>query len=373
MTKGHLIIGLDIGTSSIKLLMALKNSEEGDLTIVDRIEVENFGMRKGVVIDSGEVAKKIKEAISSLGQKILGVVVGINGNHLRFVPSRGLVSVSRADQKISEADIDRAIQASLNLSLSQNEEVLDTISQEFVVDGLSGVKEALGLRGIRLEAKTLCEVVFSPYLNNLEEAALKAGLEINFVMPCILASSQAVLSPEEKEVGVAVIDLGAGTTNLAVFEEGVLLHAAVFPFGASNITNDIAVVLKTEIETAERIKKELVEPLRKPKSDFSPKIVSRVAEARAREILAQVGKELKKIDKTKLPSGVVLVGGGAKLAKISDLVKKELKLACRIGLPLGIEDPAWATAVGLALENAKSVENFSFAKGILEKIKAIIP
>lgn len=389
MAKPSIITGLDIGTNTIKVLAASWGSGKGGLQILSQTEVESAGMRKGVVIKPEETCLKIKEAMNFCQQgkdfKIRQVFLNINGSHLIFLPSRGLVSVSRADQRISEADIERAMAASRAISLSANQQILDTISQEFVIDGQPGIKEALGLRGIRLEAKTLCAAVFTPYLKNLENAVLGAGLEIENISPSILACSQAVLSGKEKEAGVAIIDIGAGNTGLAVFEEGILIHAAIFPLGSNNITNDIAVVLKIEIENAERIKREFSGRARESKKDkkgklgFPPKIVSRVIEARTREILNQAAKELKKIDKTKLPSGAVICGGGAKLFKIIDLAKQELKLPCRIGMPQGfaleIEDPAWATAAGLVLEAAGDFgekPSFSFfGNGILKKIKRV--
>ena len=259
MIKGHLISGLDIGTHSIKALVVLKNPQEKDLEVVSQAEVENIGMRKGVVIDSNAVSQKIIEAVNicreGLERKIESVVISINGSHLLFLSGRGLVSVSRADQKISEADIERALQASRSISLSTNQEILEVFPQEFIIDGQPGIKEAEGLRGIRLEAKTLCLAVFSPYLKNLSDSVLGADLEIEHILPSIIASAQAVLDQKEKELGVALIEIGAGTTSLAVFEEGNLIDAMVFPLGSNNITNDIAIILKTEIEEAENIKK----------------------------------------------------------------------------------------------------------------------
>jgi len=379
MIKGHLISGLDIGTNSIKALVVLKKPQEKNLEIVSQAEVENIGMRKGVVINSNEVSQKIIEAVNicreGLEKKIESVVISINGSHLLFLSGRGLVSVSRADQKISEADIERALQASRSISLSTNQEILEVFPQEFIIDGQPGIKEVEGLRGIRLEAKTLCLAAFSPYLKNLSDSVLGADLEIEHILPAVIASSQAVLDQKEKELGVALIEIGAGTTSLAVFEEGNLINAMIFPLGSNNITNDIAIILKTEIEEAENIKKSFIGfSLRE-----SRKAVSKIIEARTKEIFSEVNRELKRINKTKLPSGIVLTGGGANLSKIVDFAKKELKLHCRLGLPKGfspeIDDPSWSTVCGLVLEGAKIFEgedSLPFSeKGIFKKIKAI--
>lgn len=380
MIKGHLITGLDIGTNSVKVLTVVFHPETKELEIVGQAQVANAGMRKGVVVNPDLVAGQIQEALGQvqpgLEKNVRRVWVGLGGSHLVFLGSRGLVQVSRADQKISEADVERALQASRTVSLSPNQEILDVFPQEYVVDGQAGVKEALGLRGIRLEAKTLCLAVFSPYLKNLTEAVLAAGLEIEDVRPAGLAAAHAVLTPAEKELGVAFLEMGAGTTFLAVFQEGVLSHAAVFPVGANNVTNDLAVVLKTEVEKAEEIKKEFS---RGEKID-QRKVVAKVTEARVKEILNQVYKELKAADKTKLPGGVVLSGGGANFDRLTDLAKKELRLTCRLGssrgLEASLEDPAWNVAAGLVREAADALEqedNLSFAeKGILGKIKNLV-
>ncbi len=196
MLPGHLIAGLDIGTNSIKILLALKKTGESDLAVVSQAEVQNLGMRKGVVINPDEVSSRIRQAVdfcqAGLAKKQSLVNVNINGSHLGFLSSRGLVSVSRADQRISETDIERALQASRAISLSANQEIIDVFSQEFIIDGQPGIKQVEGLRGIRLEAKTLCLTVFTPYFKNLTEAVCNANLEINQIIPSILASSRAV-------------------------------------------------------------------------------------------------------------------------------------------------------------------------------------
>ncbi|MBI4359319.1 MAG: cell division protein FtsA [Candidatus Nealsonbacteria bacterium] len=397
MIKGQKICGLDIGTNSIKVLVAIQGAGSKELEIVGQAEVPNSGMRKGVVIKPLEVSRNIRQALDFCREgrlegrekKGTSAVINIGGSHLAFLPSRGLASVSRADQKISEIDVERALQASRTISLPANQEILDVFPQEFIIDGQAGIKEVEGLRGIRLEAKTLCLTVFSPYLKNLTDAVLASDVEAENVLPSILASAQAVVSPQEKELGVAVMEIGAGTTGLAVFEEGSLVHAAIFPLGSNNITNDIAIVLKIEIDEAEEIKKEfslfslkkisLGRNKRKSGVSFPAKIVTRVVEARTKEIFQEVNKELKRINKNKLPGGIVLTGGGAKMARIVDLAKKEMKLPGRLGLPQGfspsLDDPTWATAAGLVLEGERGLEDeegLSFSeKGVFKKIKGI--
>jgi len=258
MAKGHIIAGLDIGTNTIKLLVIQKRNKEWE--VLSYQEMPSFGLRKGAVVDAGEVSKNIQTLLSETeknsSKKITSVFVNIGGNHIYITPSDGIISVSRANQIISQEDIDRVLQATRAINIPQNEEVLDVFPKEFIIDDQKGIKQPLGLRGIRLEAKVLLLCVFSPYFINLTQAVLNSKLHIDDIVPSPLAASEAVLTREQKELGVALIDIGASTTSLAVFEEGNLLHLAVFPIGSANITNDIAIGLKTEIFVAESIKKQ---------------------------------------------------------------------------------------------------------------------
>jgi len=249
------------------------------------------------------------------------------------------------------------------------------------------------MQGVRLETEVLILGGFSPYLKNLTQAILNSGFQINDLISTPLSSSRAVLTSREKELGVALLDIGAGTTSLAVFEEGKPMHVAIFPFGSANITNDIAIGLKTDIDTAERIKLEFgscifksrkKEKIKKTEVEeplvFSQKSLVNIIEARVSEIFDQTNKELKKISRQGLlPAGIVLTGGGSKLPKIVELAKKILKLPCRIGKPKGFfpsqEDPALSVVCGLALSatdlEEKSFSSFGLERGIIDKLKKV--
>jgi cell division protein FtsA len=377
MARGNIVTGLDIGTHSIKALVAQKKSKEWE--VLSYAEIPSFGLRKGVVINVEETSKNVQLIMSGIekdcNRRINEVFVNINGSHLYVTPSDGIISVSRADNRISKEDIDRVTQATKAINIPSNEEVLDVFIREFIIDDQKGIKQAEGLTGIRLEAKVLLLCYFQQYFTNLTQAVLNAKLRINDVIPSPLAAANAVLTPQQKELGVALIDIGAATTSLAVFEEGELLHLAVFPVGSANITNDIAIGLKTEVAIAESIKKQhgtcmfaktdkdkkdqsrkKIEVFEKSSSlNFTKKNLVDIIEPRVSEILDLVQKELKKINRQELlPAGVVLTGGGAKIPKIKELTRDTLKLACEIGVPKGIaglqDDPALATVVGLALE-----------------------
>jgi cell division protein FtsA len=379
--KGNIVTGLDIGTYSIKALVAQKKGK--DWEVLSYAEVPSFGLRKGAVVNVEETSKNIQMIMSGIekdcNKRINSVFVNIGGNHLYVTPSDGIISVSRADQRISKEDVERVLQATKAINIPSNEEVLNVFPREYIIDDQKGIKQPEDLTGIRLEAKVLLLCVFSPYFVNLTQSVLNAKLQINDVVPSPLAAANAVLTPQQKELGVALIDMGAATTSLAVFEEGELMHLAVFPIGSANITNDIAIGLKTEVAIAESIKKQhgtcmfaktekdklfqsrkKIEVFDKSSSlNFTKKNLVDIIEPRVSEILDLIQKELKKINRQELlPGGIVLTGGGAKIPRIKELAKDTLKLACEIGTPQGIvglqDDPALATVAGLALGGVDS-------------------
>jgi len=407
MAKGHIVAGLDIGTSTIKFLVAQKKGKE--LEVLRYAQSLSFGLRKGAVVKVEETSKNIHLLVSSvekdLGRKINSVFVNLGGSRLYVIPSDGIISVSRANQVISQEDIDRVLQATKAINIPSNEDVLDIFPKEFIIDDQKGIKQPLGLTGIRLEAKVLLLCYFQSDFVNLTQAVLNSKLQIDDVVPSPLAAADAVLSPQQKELGVAVIDMGAATTSLTVFEEGDLIHFAVFPIGSANITNDIAIGLRTEVAIAESIKRQYgaciitktanekkeqsnkkIEIIDKAASlSFTKKNLVDIIEPRVSEILDLIQKELKKIGRQELlPGGVVLSGGGAKLSKIKELVKQQLKLPCSIGSPKGIvgidDDPSMATIVGLVLggsdidgSDKEGILGFiiRFIKGLGQKLRKV--
>lgn len=391
MAKADFITGLDIGSNTIKILVANKSPDFSDIEVLFQGEEPSFGIRKGVVIDPIKVSEIIQSLVNRVktetGQDIDSVYVNISGSHIFSTSSHGAIAISRADQKVSEEDIERVLQAAQTFSLPANKEILDVFPREFIVDGENGIKDVLGIEGVRLETEILVLAGFSPYKKNLIQAILGSGLKISDIIPSPLASSFSVLSQKQKELGVALLDIGAGTSSLAIFEEGDLIHLAIFPIGSDNITNDIAIGLKTDIDIAERIKieygscllrkekKEKIETKEEEPLVFSQKMLGRIIEARVSEIFEEVQKELKKISKQGLlPSGLVLTGAGAKLPKTIDLAKKELKLPCRIGRPssfVGLEkEMEFSVACGLVLRGleAEEIKDWS-GNGHLLKIK----
>ncbi|MFH1036826.1 MAG: cell division protein FtsA [Patescibacteria group bacterium] len=400
MAKGHIIVGLDIGTNMTKVLVAVKNPNKEEFEVLSLVQEPSLGVRKGVVFNTENVTEiyqiALKKAEEESDRKIDSVYVNIGGAHIFSTFSHGLVSVSRADRKIPEEDVDRVLQAAQTVSLPSNKKILKVLPKEFIVDGERGLKDPVGMEGVRLEADVLAVGVFIPYLNNLTHAISNAGVQINDVIPSPMASARAVVKKREKELGVMMIEIGAGTTGIAIYEEGDLIHTSVLPIGSANITNDIAAGLKIDVDLAEKIKiefgnclhrgpdkKEKIELEEEESMTFSHKQVAEIVGSRVSEIFDEVNKELKKLQKpVQLPGGVVLTGGGAKLPRILELAKKELKMYCRIGKPLGYspeqDDTSLATVCGLVAEgfDAEKSGNYSFdlsfGKKVGSKIRNIL-
>lgn len=400
MAKTQVVTGVDIGTNKIKILTARKDLETGKIIEVLFFgTVDSSGVQKGRIRNSQEVAKKIAELVSKMQEakipRAREIFVSLNGNKLELTNTRGLISVGRADGKVSQEDVDRIYQGAKAVNLqSTNREILSLFPKEWVLDGEKEIKDPLGLKGTRLELEAFILSAFSGDVESIIEALNQGGIDAEaVVVPSILADAKAVLTSSQKELGVAVISIGAGASSIAIFEDNKLLNLAVFPIGSANITNDIAIGFKTEIEIAEKIKKEYgscsktgtkkiemdispftdekievesfeeKKPIKKKKENknvitFSEKELNKIIEARVCEIFDLIDKEIKKVSKQGLlPGGIVLIGGGSKLPGIVELAKKEFNLPCRIGYPkniIGIEkDCSYSTVCGLVADDTE--------------------
>ena len=381
MAEKDLITGLDIGSTAIRLAVGQIVGEAEKIHIIGSAEVPAEGISNGII-------SSIEDAVSSLsaclekaermiGRPIESAWVGISGSHIISQESRGVVAVARSDGEISEDDIERAIEAARTVATPPNYEILHVIPKSFTVDGQIGIKDPLGMTGVRLEVDTQIIQGLSSQIKNLTKAVYRPGVNIEDLVLSILATAEAVLTSRQKELGVAVINLGGSTTSLAVFEEGDVLHTAVLPIGSDHITSDIAIGLRISIDLAEKIKLEYgqattagtgkrdevdIGELAGGESNFvSKKYITEISAARVEEIFDKIDVELKKIDKSgKLPAGIVLTGGGAKLTGLVEAAKKRLRLPASLGSPLNVtsaidkvNDLAFSTAVGLVIWGAE--------------------
>ncbi len=415
MAKEQYIVGLDVGTHTIRVVQG-KLEETGRINIIGAASVPANGLRKGVIVDIDEAVSSISAVLEKVermtGVPVTHANVSVGGNHIACMDSKGVIAVSRADGEISENDVIRVIDASQAVSIPPNREVIHVIPKTFTLDGQAGIKDPIGMTGIRLEVETIIIHGALPFLKNLNKAITQAGLEVDQLVLSPLAAGQSVLNKRQKELGVALIDLGAGTTSLAVYEENNLLHTAIIPIGSMHMTNDIAIGLRCTIDTAEKVKLQygqaapaLVDKLAEidmsridpqEESRIPQQLVAEIIEARLEEIFDRITAELKRIDRDgKLPAGIVITGGGAALPGIVEFAKHYLRLPVSIGVPTETDtiidqvvDPSFATVVGLALWGGNFTSGFggfnftSPIKGLLENqnvvklkkwFKAIMP
>lgn len=377
MAREQYTVGLDIGTQNIRVVQAKWDESSEAPSIIGAVAVPSFGIRKGVIVDIEEAVSSISNVLEKLermtGVPVTAASVSVGGNHIQSVESKGVIAVSRADGEITENDIVRVVDASQAISIPPNREVIHVIPRQFTLDGQTGIKDPLGMSGIRLEVDTTIIHAGLPFIKNLNRAVTQAGLDITELVLAPLACAESTLNKRQKELGVILIDMGAGTTSIGVFEENNLLHTAILPIGGMHITNDIAIGLRCSIDTAEKVK--LLYGHSNPKEvtkgqeidlsaidDQEQEKVSRlevveIIEARLEEIFEYVTRELKKISRDgKLPAGVVLSGGGSKLPGLAQFAKNELRLPVSLGAVQNIntvidqvEDPSFATACGLIL------------------------
>ena len=366
-------VGIDIGTTTVRCVVGHIDATTGSPTIVGVGSAPNTGMRKGVVAHLAGPGQAIDTALGEAermsGYQVDAASISINGAHIHSTKADGMIAVGGADHEINEEDLLRIEEVATLGKIPANREVLEVVPHSYRLDGQDNIKDPIGMTGTRLEIDANVVSALGPHLANLQKSAEMAKVLPHTVTPAVLAASRAVLAENQIENGVAVIDLGGTTTSIAVFEEGDLQYVAVIPLGGSNITNDLAIGLKTDPEIAEKVKLSHASvSSRAAKEDinvkhdgetysFSTEEIDEIVEARLEEIFDAVEAELKKAGRAgKLPSGVVLTGGTANLKGIAHYAKEKLNLAARVGKASGyggvaedIDKPEFATAVGLML------------------------
>jgi cell division protein FtsA len=401
MPKNGYIVGLDIGTKKVAAII-------GEITEDKKIETigigtsESRGLRKGVVVNLDATVTAIKkaqeEAELMAGVEIESAFIGISGAHIKSFNSRGVIAVSGRNREITHEDIKRVVAQSKAVSIPPDREIIHVIPQEFVVDEQDGIKDPLGMSGIKLEVNVHIVTSALTSVQNLRTCIERAGIEIEDVFLNQIAAATSTLTPDEQELGVGLIDIGGGTTEVAIYERGSLWYTSIVPLGGDNFTNDIAVGLRTPIPEAEKIKKKfgcVATPLvdeeetievpavgRGRKSRvLSRQILADIIQPRAEEIFRLIDNDIKRMGYEKsLNSGVVLTGGTAMLDGLEEVAEEIFDLPIRRGDPTGVgglvdrvNTPDYATTVGLILYGYNQLEEKGIKKdrkkGLLVKVK----
>lgn len=434
MPRSRVIAGLDVGSSKIATIVV--GITEDGVRVLGITSIPSRGISKGQIVDIEEASAAIIESVEAAermaGYHIGKAIVGVGGSHLFSQNSKGIVAVAEPNGEISPGDVSRVIEAARAVSLPSSREILHVIPREFNVDGQPGIRDPVGMSGVRLEVDTHIVTGSATAIRNLVKCVGEMGIDVQSMAAVSLAAAEAVLTPTEKELGVILVDIGGGTTNISIFVEGAPFCTACLPVGAKNVTNDLAIGLRLPLEAAEKLKialsaaeRKVVLPEEKlpegeeKKRDLEEEVdlaklgietdgkkVSRktlvdgIIKPRLHEIFTLVGGEIEKSGAIGLtPAGIVVCGGGAKVVGILEAAKRILSMPARVGAPSGIsgliddaQSPEFAATMGLTLINSqpdgKKEESFSFAgvgkklprvplKGMfskaLEAVKSLLP
>jgi cell division protein FtsA len=406
MSRNRIIASMDIGSSKIRVVVGVVDEKTGMPNILGMgLAPTGSGIRKSLVIDVDEtinaLASALEDAERMAGEPIHHVYLGVGGHHIDSTNSKGVIATNNPSREISEDDMDRALEAAQALSIPANRTILKIIPRSFAVDEQRGIKFPVGMTGIRLEVDAHIVSGLTPAIKNLEKCVLQAGVDINDMIPNVLAPAESVLTKRQKELGVVIVDIGCGSTTIAIYEEGTILHSGTVPLGGENVTSDIAIGLKTTLETAERIKieygtcipeevqdREMIDLSLISKIDIhqvSRKTLSQIIQARYHEIFSMVKTELAKVNRDgMLPAGVILTGAASKMPGVVDLARETMNLPVQIGFPQNfegivdkIDDPSYSTAIGLLVWGSRLEEtglgmSFDFSKLKLGKLSETI-
>lgn len=404
MTRDTILAAIDIGSSKITTLIASCSSQKDSIDIIGVATAPSRGLRKSQIVDIEEVVGSLTESVEA-SERMAGLAisqssVSIGGVNIASQNSKGVVAVAEPDVEITGTDVERVLEAARAISLPSSREIIHVVPKSFIVDSQSGIKDPVGMTGVRLEAEAHIITASTTSIRNLVKCVNEIGVDVTSLVYNGLASSEAVLTETEKELGVCLVDIGGGTTDVCVFNEGSLTHSFVLPVGANNITNDLAIGLRVSLESAEKIKQFLSQKERKPTfpereqerlketdevnltklgiteeiSTVSRKtLIEGIIRPRVNEIFNMIASRLKEVNLIgTTPSGVVLTGGGAKTINMVDFCKRSLSMPARTALPAGVAglveevySPEFSTAVGLilyALKNEASLSK-SFSLG----------
>lgn len=405
MAKGKVVAGIDLGSSKISAIISQVAQDtvtfESEVNVVGVSSVESKGIKKGQIVDIEEAVEatisSVEAAERMAGYNLENAYVSLGGAHVASQNSNGVVAVSEPNGEISESDMDRVIEAASAISLPSSREMVHVIPREFTVDGEVGIKDPIGMSGIRLEVQTHLVTASSAAVKTIRKAINEAGINIEELVFSGLAASEAILTKTEKELGCVLVDIGGGTTCVSTFIEGSLAYSSVLPIGAKNVTNDLAIGLRVSLEQAEKIKIALSDQEkkgRKVKDEESDQVVLKslgidetkkiskktliegIIRPRLNEIFTVVRIQLEKEGlANRIPSGVIVSGGGAETVGVAESAKRMMYLPVRIGLPRGIGgliddviNPAWGVPVGLILYGARQT-HAETGRGLAQRFK----
>jgi len=375
----NLVVGLDIGTSKVLAIVG-EVTPAGEVEIIGVGHHPSRGMKKGVVVNIESTVQSIQRAIEEAelmaGCQIQSVYAGIAGSHIRSINSHGTVAIK--DKEVGPGDVDRVIESARALAIPADQKVLHVLPQEFIIDGQEGIREPIGMSGVRLEAKVHIVTGAVSAAQNIVKCVRRCGLEVDDIILEQLASSMSVLTEDEKELGVCMVDVGGGTTDISVFTEGAIRHTSVIPIAGDQVTNDIAVALRTPTAHAEEIKKkygcaltqlatseesiEVPSVGDRPPRQLARQTLAEVIEPRIEELYGLVLAELRRSGfEDVIGSGIVLTGGSSKMEGMIDLAEEVFHMPVRLGIPQGVgglsgvvHNPIYATGVGLVLYGARA-------------------
>ncbi|MCL1477017.1 cell division protein FtsA [Marinobacter sp. M3C] len=377
----NMIVGLDIGTSKVVAIVG-KRKMDGSIEVVGVGSNPSKGLKRGVVVNIEVTVQAIQRAVEEAelmaGCRIHSVYAGIAGSHIKSLNSHGIVAIR--DREVTQADIDRVIDAAQAVAIPADQKILHILPQEFVIDNQEGIKEPLGMSGVRLEAKVHLVTCAVNAAQNIEKCIRRCGLEVDDIILEQLASSHAILTEDEKELGVCVVDMGGGTTDIAVFTGGAIRHTAVIPIAGDQVTNDIAMALRTPTQNAEEIKIKYAcaltqlagadETIKVPSvGDRAPRDLSRqalaeVVEPRYEELFMLVQSELRRSGfEDMIPAGIVITGGASTMEGVVELAEEIFHMPIRLACPQAVSgmtevvnNPIYATGVGLLIHGFRQID-----------------
>ena len=401
MTKSRIVAGIELGSNKIATLISQVAVDpvtmETSINIMGASSVVSRGIKKGQIVDIEEATEAVISSVEAAermaGYNLQSAYIALGGAHIHSQNSHGVVAISEPNGEINQNDVDRAVEAASAVSMPASREIVHVMPREYIVDGEAGVRDPVGMSGVRLEVDTHIVTAGSAAIKNVKKAVNEVGIQIDDLVFSGIASAEAVLSPTEKELGCVLIDIGAGTTSIAAYTDGALSYSGVIPVGAKNVTNDLAIGLRVSLETAEKIKLALSSKKKKEGESDEMDLVSLgvtevskiskktllegIIRPRLNEIFTMVRMELDKEGLTnRIPSGAIITGGGAETAGAVESAKRMLSLPVRLGIPKGVEgliddvmNPSFSTCVGLLIYGAKDVPVSENLTRFTKKIK----